>query len=89
MKRMILGMLVGFIVSALCFIPTLLRERREEFENGKHTGEIMGRIELWRALNKHFACESAPSTEVEDYIPVKDVGIWVLKQDGVLTVQTR
>ena len=89
MKQIMLGIMLGATITALAFIPVIMQQRRGQYENGKHQGEIFGRIEVWTSLNKHFAAGQAPSRQILDYIPIKDVGICVVEKDGVLTIETR
>jgi hypothetical protein len=89
MKKMIIGILIGFSLAILCFIPIVLKQRSGQFANGKHHGEIHGRFEVWRFLDKHFRKEERSQSKIKDSLPIKDADILVVEKNGVLTIETR
>ena len=89
MKRIIIGIVIGSVIASLCFIPILLKERREEFANGRHQGEIIGKLEVWRFLDKHFRNDAQSSLPITDSLSVKDASIVVIEKQGILTIDTK
>ena len=89
MKMLITGIVTGFILAVLFFIPVLFQQRHSQFVNGNHQGEIDGQIEVWKSLNKHFSHSIPSSYKIMAYIPIKDMAINVVEKNGVLTIETR
>ena len=90
MKKTVAGFVIGFVVAGCISISFLFYKRSTQFENGRHQGEISGRIEIWKFLNKHFGTQnSAASSKIIDRFDIKDVAIYIIEQDGRTEIRTK
>ncbi|MFZ2654334.1 MAG: hypothetical protein WAX69_05420 [Victivallales bacterium] len=89
MKKIIIGIILGFILASLIYIPFVFQQRQSQLENGRHQGMIDGRIDVWKSLDRYFSQKTPSASQTKEYIPIKDVGISVVEKNGVLTIETK
>jgi hypothetical protein len=87
MKKTITGVLIGILLSAALFIPLLVFERKDHYEFGRNTGHLNGKVEAWEFLDTYFKTDQAPA-EVIDSFGAKDLSIYVVEENGALTIKT-
>lgn len=88
MKKIIIGVIIGFLLSSAVFIPLTVSVRNNQKKMGRYHGEIFGKIDTLKFLDIHFHKDADP-LEIIDSYQIKDGVIYVVETDGVKTIQTR
>jgi len=88
MKKIIIGVVIGFLLASTVFIPLLLIERKEKEKFGRHQGQITGSFRVYEFLNKHFSSAEYPEEYIDIY-GIKDCMIYVVEKDGIKTIETK
>ena len=87
MRKFILGVFVGVVVSAVFFVPLLLSERRDKFEYGRFHGGISAQLDIARRLPEAIGGDLDRSECTNKFLEVKDATIWVVERHGVKTLR--
>lgn len=87
MKKFILGILVGVVISAVVFVPLLFSERRDKFEYGRFHGGISAQLDIARRLPEAVGNDLDRSKRTNKFLVVKNSTIWVMERHGVKTLR--
>ena len=87
MKKLIIGFLVGFIIAFILAIPIVRFASKEKYKFGYSNGVLNGQNEMIYFLSKHFEVKYPPSNHTDSLIN-KPGGIFVIRENGVVTIQT-
>jgi hypothetical protein len=74
MKKTITGVVIGFVLASIIFIPLFLIERKEKEKFGRHQGQITGSFKVYEFLNQHFSSAEYP----DEYIDIYGIKDWVV-----------
>ena len=86
MRKFLLGVFVGTVVSAIAFVPLFLSERRDKFDYGRKHGMVAGRFEAADALGKEFGYYDRHSP-YKVLFSVKSSDVISIETNGVKTVR--
>ena len=88
MKKIITGVVIGFLLASIVFIPLFLIERKEKEKFGRYQGQITGSFNIYDFLNQYFSSKTNPD-EYIDVTVIKDCAIYVVETNGIKTIETR
>ena len=86
MRKFLLGVFVGIVVSAVVFVPLFLSERRDKFDFGRKNGVVAGRFEAADALEKEFGRYDGHKP-YKVLLSVKTTDVVSIETNGVRTVR--
>ena len=87
MKKFILGVIAGIVISVVLFVPRLLSERHNKFDYGRFHGGISAQLDVARRLPEAVGSDLARSECTNKFLQVKDATIWVVERNGVKTLR--
>jgi hypothetical protein len=87
MRKFILGVIVGAVISVVLFVPLLLSERHDKFEYGRFHGGISAQLEVARRLPEAVGSDLDRLECTNKFLEVKDATIWVVERHGVKTLR--
>jgi hypothetical protein len=86
MRKFLLGVFVGVVVSAVAFVPLFLSERRDKFNYGRENGMVAGRFRALDALGNEFGWYDRHSP-YKVVFSVKGGDVISVETNGVKTVR--
>jgi len=87
MKKFILGVIAGIVISVVLLVLRLLSERHNKFDYGRFHGGISAQLDVVRRLPEAVGSDLARSECTNKFLQVKDATIWVVERNGVKTLR--
>ena len=91
MKKVLLGMVIGIVISMAIFVPILMWSVEEKYQYGNRHGRTDGILEVISFLDKHFHNEDVQTeraNEVIDTFFYKGMSCEIIRSDGELVLRT-
>ncbi len=91
MKNLLLGILIGFIVTSALAVPVVLFVKNEKYKHGHSVGYLNGQADTMAFLQKHFQVisPSKSTDEMKDVLDTKSGNVYVLEKNGIQTIETQ
>ena len=86
MKKFTLGVFFGLAISAILFVPLLLKDGRDKFQFGLSNGKVAGRQEAADILEKEFGRYDG-QVPYKVLFSVKTTDVVSTETNGVRTVR--
>jgi 4-amino-4-deoxy-L-arabinose transferase-like glycosyltransferase len=87
-KNLVIGLVVGVLVSAAVFYPLLKHEQKNQFNIGQSHGFVTGQWQAIEALEPYLN-QVPPGQEVNILFSVKTSDIVVYEENGVKVIGLR
>lgn len=86
MRKLVIGVLLGVVLTVGVCVPVFFKERRDKFEFGVKNGVIAGRFDAAGSLEKEFGRYDG-KTPYKLLFSVKTTDVVCIETNGVKTVR--
>ncbi|MDD2600839.1 MAG: hypothetical protein PHO37_16725 [Kiritimatiellae bacterium] len=89
MKKLLLGIVIGFTLASALAVPVVLFVKNDTYKHGRGIGYLNGQADAVGFLRKHFQVTNPSKSinEMKDVLFTKAGNVYVLDTNGILTIE--
>lgn len=89
MKNVIIGVIIGVIISTIAFVPILDSQRKEKMELGRGFGFTDGAMAVIEFLDRNFTEKKKSDETVIENFSCKDRSVFIIESESSRTIKTQ